>query len=357
MKSSEKRVLIRVLALVLAFALVATVSIISRNTALKASEEGMEEVFVEAPAPEAPPVVVEPVVEVPAEPAPAEEPVVVSEEIDAAEITEAPAEEAPAEEAPAEEEPFDVAEAYKYYCTLGEAEKQAYLESLTLTQRSELEQYILLMEAPAALAEDEQEAEEPEEEEEKAEEAEALPAGFGSARVSGEWAGRDTSTPRSLSIEVYVDGELADSCSTTMNKSVANFSVAIGDCTVESESSSCGGFSGSNGSYSVDMYADTFATVTVKLASPEAEEEKNEPIELDVNIWYECPEGKVKVGRTLIWKSEVTNATEDMVLHYQWQYDRGNGWEDIPGANDPEYSLVVSRENAAYSWRLIVNSD
>ena len=192
-------------------------------------------------------------------------PETVEEAVEEAEA-EAEAEEEPKAEEPAEEEkaPFDVLAAYEHYMCLGsDDEKAAYLESLDPADRAELE---------SCIAEKELKEEEPEEPEKEPEE-EAVPGTFGSAMISGEWAGRDTSTTRSFSIEVYVDGELADSCSGEANKSVANFSVAIGDCTVASVNSSCGGFTGSNGTYAIDMYADTFATVTIMLEAPEAEEE------------------------------------------------------------------------------------
>lgn len=46
---------------------------------------------------------------------------------------------------------------------------------------------------------------------------------------------------------------------------------------------------------------------------------------------------------------------EDYTVYYQWQYDRGNGFEDIAGANNGEYSYEASVETLAYDWRLVVS--
>lgn len=308
MNEKMKKTMKRSLALMLALILAIGTGTWMRDARLKADEEAPEaEVVVEeaapaeepAPAPVEEPVIVVQEIELPAEePASSEEPVPEGEAAPADEEkqdaeAEADAEKQDAEKQDAEAEadaekqdaeaeaektaetkaPFDVRAAYEHYMSLAtEEERIAFLESLDPADRAALEEYIALKEAEAAAAEKQDadaEAEEKEEEEDEAEES--ADAAFGSAKVSGEWAGRDTSATRCLSVEVYVDGELTDTCYTEMNRSVAKFSVALGGCTVESESSTCGAFSGGSGSYKVDMYADTSATVTIKLLAPEVE--------------------------------------------------------------------------------------
>lgn len=293
MNEKMKKTMKRSLALMLALILAIGTGTWMRDGRLKADEEAPEaEVVVEEAAPAeapAPAPVEEPAIVVQEVTLPAEEPKVEAEaeavdrSAEAVEEAEEPKAEEPAEEAaPAEEEkaPFDVRAAYEKYMSLGsDEEKASYLDSLDAADRKALEDYIAEKELEAAgaavmfaaaPAEEEQEAE-AEAEADKAEAEAPEDTSFGSAKVSGEWSGRDTSGTRSLSVEVYVDGELADSCYTEMNKSVAKFSIALGGCTVESESSSCGAFSGSNGSYTVDMYADTSATVTIRLLAPVVE--------------------------------------------------------------------------------------
>ena len=38
----------------------------------------------------------------------------------------------------------------------------------------------------------------------------------------------------------------------------------------------------------------------------------------------------------------------------QWQYDDGAGWKNREGATQASYSFTLSRENAAYQWRVMV---
>lgn len=316
----------------------------------------------------------------------------VEEAVEEAEA-EAEAEEEPKAEEPAEEEkaPFDVLAAYEHYASLGsDDEKAAYLESLDPADRAELE---------SCIAEKELKEEEPEEPEKEPEE-EAVPGTFGSAMISGEWAGRDTSTLRSFSIEVYVDGKLADSCSGEANKSVANFSVALGDCTIASVNSSCASFSGSNGTYAIDMHTDTYATVTIMLEAPEAEEE---PEEFDPEKAYEAykamteeereafiatltdeeyeailkleEEEKAKEHQEVkksvkIWSDRTAVMSEGDTVHlysrligfdgidvqYQWKCDKndGRGYQPVPGANDATYSFKADAETLSWNWKLSV---
>lgn len=167
----------KVIGLVLAASLVIGVSFMASDAKLRATdaevlpEAPVEEVSEPAPAP-AEPAPAEPV---PAEPAVEENTDYTVSEVVPAEESAAPAEEEPAEEAPSENTPapaeetapaegtdaekpaeenaeeektkdgikaFDVVEAYKYYMTLSDAEKEAYLNSLTPEQREALLKYI-----------------------------------------------------------------------------------------------------------------------------------------------------------------------------------------------------------------------
>lgn len=45
---------------------------------------------------------------------------------------------------------------------------------------------------------------------------------------------------------------------------------------------------------------------------------------------------------------------EGYEVSYQWQCDKGNGFEDIAGANQSTYSFPATVETLKWSWRLIV---
>ena len=50
---------------------------------------------------------------------------------------------------------------------------------------------------------------------------------------------------------------------------------------------------------------------------------------------------------------------DDVVVHYQWQVDRGDGegWVDVEGATGPNHQFVARKDTILYSWRLIVTVD
>jgi len=43
---------------------------------------------------------------------------------------------------------------------------------------------------------------------------------------------------------------------------------------------------------------------------------------------------------------------ENTTYTKQWQYDAGNGWVDIDGANGNSYTFVINESNMEYSWRV-----
>ena len=151
----------RIIGAALAVCIVLACGLLAGDAKVKATdgEEIPEVAAVEEPAP---PVVEEVIVEQTEEytvaemvEVPAEEAASVEEE------PEAPAEEENPEEQAEEEEAFNVEEAYRYYITLSDSEKQAYLDSLSAENREALLRFIEQMEAEAA-KEEEVKAEEPE---------------------------------------------------------------------------------------------------------------------------------------------------------------------------------------------------
>lgn len=41
-------------------------------------------------------------------------------------------------------------------------------------------------------------------------------------------------------------------------------------------------------------------------------------------------------------------------IRYQWECDRGGGFETVEGANDDYYVFEANQETLAYTWRLVV---
>ena len=45
---------------------------------------------------------------------------------------------------------------------------------------------------------------------------------------------------------------------------------------------------------------------------------------------------------------------EGCEVHYQWQCDKGNGFEDMPGATSATYSFAATAETLSWGWRLVI---
>lgn len=62
----------------------------------------------------------------------------------------------------------------------------------------------------------------------------------------------------------------------------------------------------------------------------------------------------VEPGETITLTSRLEGFENCEIIVYQWQYDRGNGFEDIPGADADTYAFAADVETLSYDWRLVV---
>lgn len=58
-------------------------------------------------------------------------------------------------------------------------------------------------------------------------------------------------------------------------------------------------------------------------------------------------------GETVELTSKI-EGSEGYEIMLQWQCDKGDGFADVPGANEDHYSFAASIETLSYSWRLVV---
>ena len=63
----------------------------------------------------------------------------------------------------------------------------------------------------------------------------------------------------------------------------------------------------------------------------------------------------VQPGDTITMTSKLEGFEDCASVTYYWMWNRGNGWEDIPGAHDETYSYTATIETLGYSWRLEVD--
>jgi hypothetical protein len=61
------------------------------------------------------------------------------------------------------------------------------------------------------------------------------------------------------------------------------------------------------------------------------------------------------LGEEIKLTSLVEGLPEDIVLNYQWECDKGSGFEPVEGGNGDSYSYPATIESFTWSWRLIVS--
>ena len=81
------------------------------------------------------------------------------------------------------------------------------------------------------------------------------------------------------------------------------------------------------------------------------EEEKNVR---KVNI-FTSRKTMVTEGEPIHLTSMIQGFEDCIVIEYQWQYDRGIGWEDVPDATEPTYTYTADAVTLKYNWRLKVH--
>ena len=59
-------------------------------------------------------------------------------------------------------------------------------------------------------------------------------------------------------------------------------------------------------------------------------------------------------GETVYLTSKLEGFEDCEEILFAWKADKGNGFEEIPGANEDAYSFTATEETLAWSWRLTV---
>lgn len=62
-------------------------------------------------------------------------------------------------------------------------------------------------------------------------------------------------------------------------------------------------------------------------------------------------------GDTIYLTSKLEGYDDCEYIFYQWQYSNGNGWIDVPGGDQPEFSFILDETTNHTSWRLKVIAD
>ena len=79
------------------------------------------------------------------------------------------------------------------------------------------------------------------------------------------------------------------------------------------------------------------------------------PVERSIDVWMTAEREPVYYGDTITLHSAL-NGYDGVEATLQWMCDRGNGWEDVGGANSADYSFTLTEENVDWLWRLDVTT-
>ena len=87
-------------------------------------------------------------------------------------------------------------------------------------------------------------------------------------------------------------------------------------------------------------------------------DESGAPVQPKREVRISSSQGKiVKKNEFITLTSKLIGFSDDEVLTFQWQVDRGDGlgWVDVEGATGDTYKYSANEETITYKWRLIVN--
>ena len=282
-----------------------------------------EEPVEEEPAAEEPveeePVAEEPAAEEPAEEEPAEEPA--AEEPAEEEPVEEPAVEEPAEEEPveepaveepAEEEPVEEKPAEKTETKKSDSGKKAAAEE----------------ETPAA------------------EEPEKIVFNFGGAAEEEPAEELQTITLEGIEDEEFQDVNVREG---------ADGLAAIFTSLPEGAEVTVVGIKGDWVTVMVDgqkgyIYKDDIANL---LNLPEEEAEQAPVTEKKITI-FTSRRTVMEEGEPVYLTSKLEGFEDCEEILYIWKVDKGNGFEEVPGANEPTYTFTATEESLSWGWRLTV---
>ena len=85
----------------------------------------------------------------------------------------------------------------------------------------------------------------------------------------------------------------------------------------------------------------------------EAEEQKTE-LPKKVTI-FTSRRVVMTVGEPVVLTSKLEGFEDCEEIYFQWKGDKGNGCEDVPGANEDSYVFDASAESLGWGWRLTVS--
>lgn len=86
----------------------------------------------------------------------------------------------------------------------------------------------------------------------------------------------------------------------------------------------------------------------------EEEEEVNEEATTIKQVFIKSSARSCMTRGEPVYLTSYLTGFEGCEIYYQWQCDKGNGFQDIPGANSDSYTFSANKETLSWGWRLTV---
>ena len=87
---------------------------------------------------------------------------------------------------------------------------------------------------------------------------------------------------------------------------------------------------------------------------PEDSDNAAEPVEPEKKVTIFSSRRTVMAPGETVYLTSKLEGLDGYTVTYQWQYDRGNGFENIPGAIEDSYAYEANMNTLNYGWRLLV---
>ena len=105
--------------------------------------------------------------------------------------------------------------------------------------------------------------------------------------------------------------------------------------------------------HSIELLTPTPAPPTEPAPTP-TPEPTPEPTPVPKRVTIATNRKSVMEEGAIVTLTSKLEGFEGCEVYYQWQRDRGNGFEDMPGATSATYSFAATAETLSWGWRLIV---
>lgn len=91
-------------------------------------------------------------------------------------------------------------------------------------------------------------------------------------------------------------------------------------------------------------------------ATPQPEISVEAPVlpSAEISFHSMTPTEAITLGTEILLTAQVYDGCEGMRLQWQYMAQEDEGWQDVEGAEEAQYTVVLDEVNCAYAWRLLI---